>query len=138
MTEDRPTAAYTLALVGAILQVVGAVFYTYMVAYWWGYTWWGAMGPWMMGYGPWGYHAAVGYGWWLFSLAFLVLVVGLGFAGAFFINNSNPDRVRTGSILVLVAAVLAFPTMFGLLVGSLLMIIGAILGLTWQPPQRAP
>lgn len=48
-------------------------------------------------------------------------------------NTADLSRVRTGSTLVLVASIIAFPTMFGFILGSLLMLVGSILGLIWQP-----
>ncbi len=48
-------------------------------------------------------------------------------------GNCNCSSFRTGSVLVLVASILAIPTAWGFFVGSLMMIIGSILGLTWTP-----
>lgn len=130
--EEKPAAAFTLSLVGLILQVVGALFFTSMMFYGWG-GFWGPgmmMGPWgmMMG-GPW----SAGFGWWPLASVLSVAVVALGVIGTLWINTAELGRVRTGSTLVLVASIIAFPTMFGFVVGSLLMLVGAILGLTWQP-----
>ncbi len=85
------------------------------------------MGPWMM----WGIWPA---GFWATILTvFVAVVIFLGVFGILWINTSDLDKIRTGSTLVLVASVIAFPTMFGFMIGSLLMFIGGILGLTWQP-----
>ncbi len=62
--------------------------------------------------------------------------ITLGVLGVLWMNTTNLNRVRTGSVLVLIASIIAFPTMFGFMIGSLLMLIGSILGLTWQPRIR--
>ncbi len=127
---ERPTTAFTLSLVGLALQMVSAILFAYMVLYGFGNGFWGPgmmVGSWMMGV-SWSMVS----GWWLLSIL-SVVVVALGVFGVSWINTSDLDRVRTGSILVLIASVIAFPTMFGLVAGSLLMFVGAILGLTWQP-----
>lgn len=133
MVEEKPVAAFALSLVGLILQAFGALFFTTMMLYGWGSSFWGPgmmMGPWMMVGAPW----SAGFGWWSFAAVLSVVVVALGLMGILWINTGEPKRVQTGSILVLVASIIAFPTMFGFIIGSLLMLVGAILGLTWQPP----
>lgn len=60
------------------------------------------------------------------------LVIGLGMAGLTQMNSANLEKMRIGSILLLVAAVVAFPTMWGFGIGSVLMLVGAILGLTTE------
>jgi hypothetical protein len=37
---------------------------------------------------------------------------------------------------VLIISIVAFPTMWGFMIGSLLMFISSILGLTWTPPAQ--
>ncbi|HEY4822960.1 MAG TPA: hypothetical protein VIH83_04665 [Candidatus Bathyarchaeia archaeon] len=135
MVEDRPVSAFTLALIGLVLQMLAAVFLASAMFYGWTSGSWspGMMGPWMM-VGPW----SAGFFWSPLSLALTAMVIGLGVLGALWMNTSDLSRLRTGSTLVLIASVIAFPTMFGFMVGSLLMLIGGILGLTWQPatPKR--
>ena len=126
MVEEKPVAAFTLSLMGLALQAVGAIFFG------WGGASWGPgmmMGPWMMMRGPW----STGFLWSPLSAVFTVIVIALGVLGVLWINTTDLGRVRTGSTLVLVASIIAFPTMFGFMLGSLLMLIGAVLGLTWQP-----
>ena len=132
MVEEKPIAAFTLSLIGLALQAVGAILFAYVVFYGWGSGFWGpgmTMGPWMMMGGPW-FGGALGSP---LSSLFAVAVIALGVLGVFWMNASELSRVRTGSTLVLVASIIAFPTMFGFMIGSLLMLIGGILGLTWQP-----
>lgn len=103
-----------------------------MIFYGWGGGFWGPgmmMGPWMMIGGPW----SAGFGRWPLPLVLSIAVVALGVMGTLWINTAELGRVRTGSTLVLAASIIAFPAMFGFVVGSLLMLVGAILGLTWQP-----
>lgn len=73
----------------------------------------------------------------LWLLAAVVVVV-LGTAGTALMNSPSTGRVRGGAVLVLLVSILAFPTLWGFFVGSLLMFIGAILGLAWEPPARPP
>lgn len=72
---------------------------------------------------------------WLVAAAALLL---LGAAATSMLNSPDPGRVRLGSLLVLAVAVLAFPTLWGLFVGSLLMFVGALLGLAWTPSGPSP
>lgn len=133
MVEEKPIAAFTLSVIGLALQAVGAVFFAYSMLYGWGGGFWGPgmmMGPWMMMGGSW-FGGAL---WSPLSSIFAVAVIALGVLGVFWMNASELSMVRTGSALVLVASIIAFPTMFGFMIGSLLMFIGGILGLTWQPP----
>jgi len=141
MAENRPVAAYTLALVGAALQGVAALFIIYMIVFYstlapaWREIIPERMMPWMMG------HWMVGYPYTqhpLLSLIWLVsavIVVVLGVYGALLMNSTHVGRVRMGATLVLIASIIAFPTMWGFMIGSLLMFVGSLLGLTWLPSQ---
>ncbi len=88
----------------------------------------------MNGYSPWGMSGWGGFTW--IWVPILAIAMGIGVLGVYFMNSVEVSNVRMGSVLVLVASVLAFPTAFGFIAGSLLMIIGAILGLTWSPATR--
>jgi len=131
MVEEKPTAAFTLSLIGLALQVVGAIFVTsalmYMRgAYSWG--WSGMMMPWMM-MGWWSVTP-----FWYYGVAVLTaIVIVLGAVGTLWMNTTDLSRVRDGAALVLIASIISFPTMFGFVIGSLLMFIGSLLGLTWRP-----
>jgi len=132
MVEEKPVAAFTLSLIGLVLQAVRALFFASAILYGWGGGFWGSrvmMGPWMMMGGPW----SAGFFWSPFSAVLAAAVIGLSVLGVLWMNTTDLSRVRTGSTLVLVASIIAFPTMFGFMLGSLLMLIGGILGLTWQP-----
>lgn len=72
---------------------------------------------------------------WMWA-AFLIVSMGIAGFGVYLMSSSRLNDLRMGSVLVLLGAVLAFPTMFGLVVGSLLMGLGGILGLIWSPTQQ--
>ncbi|MDG7008278.1 MAG: hypothetical protein JRN06_08530 [Nitrososphaerota archaeon] len=133
MVEEKPVAAFTLSLVGLVLQGLGAAFFAYGSLYWRdgstiGYP---MMGPWTLFGGPW----FGGFFWSPFFALLAAVVIALGVLGVIWMNGTNVSKVRTGSVLVLVASIIAFPTMFGFMIGSLLMLIGSILGLVWQPAK---
>jgi len=123
-------------MVGAALQLVAFLFFAYMSAYFSsvtdGFT---SFGPWMMMRWMMGYPQNSRYGVGVIWLILAVVVVGLGTYGAITMNSSNLARVRMGSTLVLIASIISFPTMWGFLIGSLLMFVGSLLGLTWVPPH---
>lgn len=127
---EKPVAALTLALIGLTLQGLGAVLFAYAMPYLRSGYWWPGimMGRWMMG----SWSAFL----WPFAAVLAAMVVCLGIVGVLWMNSAELSKVRNGSILVLVASIIALPTMFGLVLGSLLMFVGGILGLTWQPPSE--
>lgn len=132
--KNKPVTAYVLAVVGVALQLVAALvlicavfFFQFFSEGWWGYR---MMGPWMMR--GWGGHS-FGYVWVSVWIGIMIAVIGLGAYGAVLMNNADIANVRAGATLVLVSSVIAFPTMWGFFVGSLLMFVGSLLGLTWQP-----
>ncbi len=54
--------------------------------------------------------------------------------GAIMMNSSNPSRVKTGAVLVLVFSIISwFGAAGGFVIGFILGLIGAILGLVWHP-----
>jgi len=134
--ENKPIAAFTLSVVGLAIQGVAGVLWVYMISFFSNngdYFGFGMMGPWMMfgGGAPWMF----GYSpfWFAFFIIFAAVEITLGVLGVLWMNTANMSRIRTGSVLVLIASIIAFPTMWGFIIGSLLMLIGSILGLTWQP-----
>ncbi len=144
---DRPTTAFTLSLVGFAIQIVAAllivaaglgVFEAYGRT---GGMMGGMMGSYsgngvgfMSSYSPWMMSGWGVYAWaWIPILAITLTISGIGL---FMMNGVGVDSVRTGSILVLVGAVLAFPTVWGFIAGSLLMLVGGIIGLTWSPDAK--
>ncbi|MFN3621606.1 MAG: hypothetical protein ACK4TI_01825 [Nitrososphaerales archaeon] len=130
MVDEKPVAAFTLSLIGLSLQAVGLVFLASAFVFWRSLGFWGQgmMMPWMM----WSYWSATPVYITLF-VALAALVLCLGILGVVWMNTVDIEKVRVGATLVLVSSIIAFPTMFGFLIGSLLMFIGGILGLTWHP-----
>lgn len=128
--EQRATAAFALALAGLVvhlLVLVGIAFLTLLLSsLQFGGT--VTVGPWTMA-------PATGAVLWLTSGS---VVVALGFVGVFLMYSADPKTLQRGSILALVVSVVALPTLWGLGLGSLLMLIGAILGLVWEPPAPRP
>lgn len=136
--QDRPTAAFTLSVIGLALHAIAALYLVYAVIYGSSFTGGGMftsttmMGPWMMMSGPWSF----GFGGLPFITLFGLLIIGLGVFGTVWLNTSDPRKIRSGATLVLIASIISFPTMFGFMIGSLLMFIGSLMGLTWQPIRR--
>lgn len=88
-------------------------------------TFGGMMGfyPGMMG----GYGGWYGLTWWWILLGAIALAIGI--VGVGFMSSARARNARNGAVLVLVAAILAFPVMWGFWIGSILMFIGALMGL---------
>lgn len=151
MSESlRPDYVFAIALTGVVVLVLSAILWALWMPY-------GLYGPyyWMMGYaGP--YYGMMGYGmmgyygpyygaagiapfYWLSLLmaAFVVVALALGVAGVLLIARGGMKNVRAGSIMLIVASVMAFPTMFGLVAGSALMFIAGLMGLLWSPGAGA-
>jgi len=113
---DKPTAAFVLSLVGGIFIVIGGVLYVAAA------SWIGVLG--------FGLGASV-----LAVLGVFGLVCGImTILGAVWINSGEKDKVRNGSILVIIFSILSWIGSFGgFFIGFLLGLIGGILGLTWKP-----
>ncbi|MEE9237307.1 MAG: hypothetical protein V3U52_05920 [Thermoplasmata archaeon] len=121
MPEDRPTAAFVLALIGAIFYTIGGVVMAVVVATA------GALGFLVfLGSGP---FPALG----LLLTALAIVFIVLAFLGVYWLYTGNKTQVVYGGVLTLVIAIIAFPTIWGFFIGSLLGFIGGILGLVWKP-----
>jgi len=125
MSEKRPYAAFTLASIGFAIQLIIAVFVISALYFFrvWGYKFWHMM-PWFM-------YSFSGIA--LFLIIYIAAIIILGAVGLSLLNSSDISKVRNGSILIIIAGIIALPTMLGFFIGSLLMVIGGILGLVWQP-----
>ncbi|MCL4436521.1 MAG: hypothetical protein M1503_03820 [Thaumarchaeota archaeon] len=131
----HPVTAFTLAVIGLVLQGIGAL-YTIPAAIFGSPYGFGMMGPGMMmgGGGPWfGY----GFGWAPLTAALGILVIALGILGTMWLNTSDIGKIRSGATLVLIISIVAFPTMWGFMLGSVLMFTAGIIGLTWYPPRSS-
>ena len=124
---EKPTAAFVLSLLAAIFIIIGGLVYV-------------ALGAWVgsaidfIGLGGWGYSLVI------FGVLGLVWGI-LTLVGAIMINSGDRNKVRTGSILVLIFSIISWVgALGGFFIGFLLGLIGAILGLTWHPStsERAP
>ena len=72
--------------------------------------------------------------WWFgVWLAVGLAVIGLGTYGLKLVSSNSLQSVHSGSVILLIASIIAFPTMWGFFVGSVLLFVAAILGLSWQP-----
>ena len=138
---ERPSVPFGLSLAGLIISAGAAVvvgmaglggFGTFGYGNMMG-GYYGGRGM-MNSYGPWGMSGWAGLTW--IWIPMVVASIAMGALGVYIINSSRVDSVRLGSVLVLIAAVLAFPTAFGFVVGSLLMVAGGVLGLIWSPTQQ--
>jgi len=71
------------------------------------------------------------------ALVLFVIGVACGIMiiiGAALQHSGQMPKVRNGSIIVLIATIVGVPaTYFGMLIGGILSVIGAYLGLVWKP-----
>lgn len=117
--SEKPTAAFVLSLIGAILilingLVVAALFTT-------GGALVGIILP--------------GVGAMMIALGVLAIVFGIiVIVGAVMINSGDKSKVRTGSIIVLIFAIISLIGGGGFIIGFILCLVGSILGLVWKPP----
>jgi len=121
---EKPTVAFTLALISGILVLLGG-----LARMMWAWTpfWGGMMGPGMMGmWMPW-----FGY-----TFSAIGLVSGLVILVGGLMLQSRPDQAQTWGVLILVFAVVSLFSMGGFLAGAILGIVAGILALTYRPAQR--
>lgn len=124
---DKPTAAFVLSLIGAIFILLGGLATAAVAAFLSGTFTLAGMGDFGIGFAVLG---VLGLVWGIITLV-----------GAIMMNSTDKSKVRTGSILVLVFSIISwFGSFGGFFIGFLLCLIGAILGLTWNPPtaEKAP
>jgi hypothetical protein len=116
---EKPTAAFALSLIGGIFILLGGLAIAAVSAFFGGalFMIFPAAGAAIIGLGS-------------FGLICGILVI----LGAVWINSGEKSKVRTGSILVLIFSILSWiGSLGGFFIGFLLCLIGAILGLTWNP-----
>ncbi|MEM1539412.1 MAG: DUF6114 domain-containing protein [Candidatus Bathyarchaeia archaeon] len=124
---EKPTAAFVLSLAAGILILLGGIFGATV----------GIIGGTIIGVVP-------GFGWLgglIVALGFLGLIFGiLVIVGAVMINSGERDKVKTGSIIVLIFSILSLFAggTGGFVIGFILGLVGSILGLTWKPPEATP
>ncbi len=131
MSTTAPNTAYTLGLIGVLFQVIGFVLIAIFGPF-------GLMG----GYGMMGRYAPMmgwypsSFGWSWMSLVWLIIggaIVAFSFYGLKLLNSTNPSSIHSGAVLLLILAIIAFPTMWGLMIGSALMFAAAIISLSQHP-----
>jgi hypothetical protein len=143
--NERATVPFALSLIGLTISAVAALIVGIAGSGMFGTFGYGSMMGGMMGgyysgtgmmngYSPWGMSSWGSFTW--IWVPILIVSIAVAAFGVSMMNSSRIENVRMGSVLVLVAAILSFPTVFGFVVGSVLMVIGAILGLTWSPATR--
>lgn len=133
--ERRPSAVYTLALVGVVFQGLGLAL---SIMFLWvplGVMDFGGMMGGLEGTMGWPIGVNWLYGIGVVWIAIAAVVLGLAVYGLKLVASVDPHNVRQGSIMLLVVSIVAFPTMWGLFIGSLLMFIAGVMGLTWEPPK---
>lgn len=121
----KEKASFILVLVGSVLQLFSFVF---IPIFGWGFFGWYCCGPEAgehhgMMMPMWGYLTPY---WLILGL----VIIGISFLAVFLIASEKEDSVRAGAILAIVISIIAFPTMWGFIAGSILMLIGGILALT--------
>lgn len=129
----KPSSVFTLALVGVAFEALGLLMLGFGIIPF-GLGMMGNYGGMMGGY----YGGTTAFAAWWIAIWLIagLLAIGLGIYGLKLVSSSSVQSVRTGSVLFLVSAVIAFPTMWGLLIGSALLFIASIIGLTWQPMNQ--
>jgi hypothetical protein len=122
---EKPTAAFILSLIGAVLIIINAFIIAVFT------TVAGAILS-TVGRTLGAFLGRLG------GLIFLIGIVGVVIGiiilvGAFMINSEDKTRVTTGSIIVIVFSVTSFLIGGGFIIGSILCIVGGVLGLAWSP-----
>ena len=132
-SENRPTLAAVLSLVGGILMILsGAVFSFFS------FTGFGMMGGYRgMMDGYWGMMGNIGFPFgfmMVFSLIGMVSGV-LVIIGAVMLDTRPSEHTAWG-IIILVFSIISFLGMGGFSVGAILGIIGGAFALTFRPPNK--
>lgn len=119
VSEEKPMLAFMLALAGFIIQSLIFAFRVFMI-------------PLLIAI-----HRRIGsfIGLPMHPLVWIfvtVVLLGLELIGVILMYSSDVNKVRIGSTIVLVTSLLAYPTLWGFFVGSIMSIIGSVLGLIWK------
>jgi hypothetical protein len=132
MTE-MPTSAFACSLIGGIITLISSLL---------------SINSWFFMYSNAG--TTFTYTLWYFigstdftaaeALVLFVIGVACGILiifGAVLQHSGQKSKVKNGSIIVLIASIVGVPsTYFGMLIGGILSITGAYIGLTWKPQER--
>jgi hypothetical protein len=130
---EKPTAAFVLSLIGAILILIDGLLIAIAFSMLGGLSFMIDSSLMMPGLGlEW-----LG-GMFLIIAAVAIILGVLTIIGAIMMNTTNKDKVRTGSILVLVFSIISLIGGGGFIIGFILCLVGSILGLTWKPVEAPP
>jgi len=136
---DYPKTGYILILIGSVFQAIAALFETMGLAVFSAISAHPFVATYannrtyvMTHYIPF-YFMPIAF-WLILAWAFVII----SFVAALLVKG-NPEA---GGVLALLVSILALPTIWGFMIGSLLMFVGSILALTWRPSagqqQAAP
>ena len=132
-SENRPSVAVVLSLIGGILMLLGGAIFSFV-----SFTGFGMMGGYRgMMDGYWGMMGGFGFPFgfmMVFSLIGMISGV-LVIIGAVMLNTRPSEHITWG-IIVLVFSMINFLSMGGFFVGSILGIIGGALALSWRPSTK--
>jgi len=126
LAMSKPESAVILSSTGLGFQIIGWVMANAFIGFWF-------RGPYMMMFEP-----TYTINWYPVYAVFGLFVIVIAIIGIWLIKSGQKEKVQAGSVLLIIGAIFAFPIMFGLMVGSLLMFIAGILGLVWQPEANEP
>jgi len=131
---DRPTSAFACSLIGGLITLGASLL---------------SINGWLFMYSNSGLTFTYSL-WYVIGFldftaveALFLFVIGIGCAvliilGALLQHSGQRLKARNGSIIVLVATIVGAPaSSFGMLIGGILSVIGAYLGLTWRPRAGA-
>ena len=129
-SENRPTVAVILSLIGGVLMLLGGAIFSFF-----SFTGFGMMGGYRgMMDGYWGMMGRFGFPFgfmMVFSLIGLVSGV-LVIIGAVMLDIRPSERMAWGTV-ILAFSVISFLGMGGFFVGAILGIIGGAFALSWRP-----
>ncbi len=117
MAEERPTAAFVLALIAAIFHIIGGLI---VISF---------GGLFIALFLP-----EIG----IAIIASAIVIMALAIWGAVWLYTTDQKRATYGGVITLVVAIVALPTVWGVIIGSILGLIGGILGIVWKPSMAMP
>jgi hypothetical protein len=133
LSQERPTAAFILSLLGGIFILLGGGM-------------WGIIGSFMGSYGFSGMMGFYGRRRGMMGSAFGMMGLAFGLVGLVFgaiviisavMLNKKPEEHNTWGTLIIVFSVLSiFGGMSGFGAGLILGLVGGILAITWRPPVK--